>query len=259
MDRRAHELLELEIDLRAAISDGSWHLAYQPVIELATNRVAGCEALLRWDHPERGAISPLRVVEIAETTGLIHPLGEHVLRRACAQGAAWSNGSIQLSMAVNASAHQLDSDDFPAIVRRAVAEAGHDASRVVVEITESALAARADELDVVERIRAEGCKIALDDFGTGYSSLARLRELPIDIIKIDRAFVTPIGESSSANATIEAIVAVGHALGLTIVAEGVETEQQAHLLRELGCDRAQGYLFGRPMVPADFERWYAAR
>lgn len=255
MDRRAHDLLELEIDLRAAIADGSWRLAYQPVLDLVSGRAVGCEALLRWTHPQRGPINPLQVVAIAETTGIIHELGEHVLARACTQAAAWAARGIDISVAVNASAHQLDSDNFPLLVEHTIRDAGLDPGRVVIEITETALAARADELDVVERLRNGGCKIALDDFGTGYSSLARLRELPIDIIKIDRAFVTPLGESRSADATIEAIVAVGHALGLTIVAEGVETEHQATILRHLHCDRAQGYLFAKPMEPDDFERW----
>ncbi len=259
MDRRAHELLDLEIELRAAIAGEQWHLAYQPVVDLALDELVGFEALLRWEHPTRGPVNPMQVVAIAETTGLIHPLGLQILRRACEQAMQWAAQGIDLTVAVNVSGRQLEADGFAQAVLDTASATGLPPQRLIIEITEGVLAAEDAELSVIHALHDAGCRLALDDFGTGHSSLGRLRDLPIDILKIDRSFIIDLGHEQSARATVEAIIAVGHALDMTIVAEGVEDEVQAEALRALGCDHVQGYLWSKPLVPDAFADWATAR
>jgi diguanylate cyclase (GGDEF)-like protein/PAS domain S-box-containing protein len=250
--------LELEADLRQAVDDpagaGFW-LAYQPVVDLDTGRVASVEALLRWRHPRRGPLPPAAFVPVAEDTGLIAPLGAWVLRAACAELARWRDalrgdgrGDAALpGMAVNLSARQLERPELADEVAAALAAADVPAGALTLEITESTLMARADEtLGVLRALKALGVRLAIDDFGTGYSSLSHLQRFPVDVLKIDRAFVDGLGRGGSEAALARTIVALGEALRLRTVAEGVESAAQRDELRALGCQQGQGYLFARP-------------
>ncbi|GHE09864.1 hypothetical protein GCM10011381_16680 [Klenkia taihuensis] len=245
--------VELAEDLTAALAAGDqFSLHYQPVVTLPEGRVHGHEALLRWRHPTRGPVPPLQFVPIAERTGAIGPLGAWVLRRAVADAAAGLAGQPGPSrVAVNVSAVQLADEGFVDGVAAALAESGLPAQSLVLEVTESVLA---DDLDAVcarlQAVRDLGVRIAIDDFGTGYSSLSYLRRLPVDIVKIDRSFVTDLARGGSATTLVASILELARSLALDVVAEGVETPVQQAALAELGCTFAQGYLFGRP-APLD--------
>ncbi|MDT4994739.1 MAG: hypothetical protein QOH97_4631 [Actinoplanes sp.] len=246
------ERLELEADLRTALDRGELRLHYQPTIELATSTVVGFEALVRWQHPTRGLISPLDFIPIAEATGLIVPLGRWVLTEACRQAVAWLREGFtgELKMAVNVSVRQFDRGDLAAVVADVLAETGMPAHQLILEMTESVLMTDTEEnLAQLVRLKALGVKLAIDDFGTGYSSLAYLRRFPVDKLKIDRSFVERLGEKAD-DALANTIVQLGHSLGMTTVAEGIEEYGQLAALRAMGCDFAQGFYFSRP-VPAD--------
>ncbi|CAN7547241.1 EAL domain-containing protein [Bradyrhizobium sp. LjRoot220] len=244
---RARRMLEL--DLRQAIVDGGFEVYYQPCVSLQDGRITGCEALLRWRHPERGMISPADFVPVAEETGLINQLGEWVLTTACAEAATWPD---DIRLAVNVSPVQFKSGTLAFKVIAALAASGLAASRLELEITEAVLIRDDDAaLAVLHQLRAIGVRIALDDFGTGYSSLSYLQRFPFDKIKIDRAFVTDIGEPDGSASIVEAVVNIAAARRMTTTAEGVETEQQRDLLRALGCSEMQGYLFSAPKPAAD--------
>ena len=241
------ERLELEADLRLALERGELKLHYQPTVELATNQVIGFEALVRWQHPTRGLISPMDFIPIAEGTGLIVPLGRWVIAEACRQAVAWGGG---VKMAVNVSVRQFDRCDLPAIVAEVLAETGMPAGQLCLEMTESVLMTDTEEnLAALVRLKALGVTLAIDDFGTGYSSLAYLRRFPVDTLKIDRSFVERLGEQNDDAALASTIVQLGQSLGMTTVAEGIEEYGQLAALREMGCTYAQGYYFSRP-VPA---------
>jgi EAL domain-containing protein (putative c-di-GMP-specific phosphodiesterase class I) len=237
------------MDMRRAIIAGGFEVHYQPCVSLRDNKISGCEALLRWRHPERGMISPAEFVPIAEETGLINRLGEWVLTTACAEAATWP-GNIRL--AVNVSPVQFRSDTLALKVMAALAASGLAASRLELEITEAVLIRDDDAaLAVLHQLRAIGVRIALDDFGTGYSSLSYLQRFPFDKIKIDRCFVTDIGTPEGSASIVEAVVNIAAARRMTTTAEGVETEAQRELLRALGCSEMQGYLFSPPKPAAD--------
>jgi diguanylate cyclase (GGDEF)-like protein/PAS domain S-box-containing protein len=239
----------LEMDLRRALVDGEFEVHYQPCLGLQSNAITGCEALVRWRHPQRGMISPAEFVPIAEDTGLINQLGEWVLNTACKEAASWPDN---IRLAVNVSPIQFRSGTLALKVMTALAESGLAASRLELEITEAVLI-RDDEaaLAVLHDLRAIGVRIALDDFGTGYSSLSYLQRFPFDKIKIDRCFITDIAEPEGSISIVQAVVNIAADRHMTTTAEGVETEQQRELLRELGCSEIQGYLFSRPKPAAE--------
>ena len=242
---RAHRTLE--INLRKALGAGEFEVYYQPLITLETGVICGFEALLRWHHPLRGMVAPAEFIPVAEETGLIVPIGEWVLRQACAEAAAWPD---DLKVAVNFSPVQLKKGNLPQVVLATLASTGLPAARLELEITESIFLAESEtNLATLRRLRALGVGIAMDDFGTGYSGLSYLRAFPFDKIKIDRSFISELGESADCMAIIKAITHLGSSLGIPTLAEGVETEEQLELLRKEGCTEMQGYLFSRP-VPA---------
>jgi diguanylate cyclase (GGDEF)-like protein len=241
MDAKVRARRQMEIDLRVAIARGSLEVHYQPCISLQDKRITGCEALVRWRHPERGFVSPVEFIPIAEETGLINDLGEWVLTTACAEAATWPD---DIRLAVNVSPVQFRSGTLALKITKALAASGLPPSRLELEITEAVLI-RDDEtaLAILHQLRAIGVHIALDDFGTGYSSLSYLQRFPFDKIKIDRCFVRDIGESCGSSSIVQAVVNIAAARHMTTTAEGVETEQQQQLLRMLGCSEMQGYLF----------------
>jgi len=250
MDAAARARRELEVDLRQTIAAGTGlEVYYQPCLDLQTNQINGCEALVRWRHPERGMISPADFVPIAEESGLINQLGEWVLATACKEAANWPS---HIRLAVNVSPVQFKTGTLALKVIAALAASGLPAGRLELEITEAVLI-RDDEaaLAVLHQLRAIGVRIALDDFGTGYSSLSYLKRFPFDKIKIDRCFVTDIADPQGSAGIVEAVVNIAAERRMTTTAEGVETAQQQQLLRELGCSEMQGYLFSAPKPAAE--------
>jgi len=243
MDARAKARLTMEQDLRQAMVDGGFEIHYQPLVDLGSNEVSGCEALLRWRHPERGMVSPVEFIPLAEDTGLINELGDWVMQTACAEAAAWP---AAVRLAVNVSPVQLKSPTLALRIARALAASGLSPDRLEIEITEAVLI-HDDEtaLAILHQLRAIGVRIALDDFGTGFSSLSYLKRFPFDKIKIDRCFVSDIEVDGSA-AIVQAVVNIAAARNMTTTAEGVETEAQREVLRNLGCTQMQGYLFSKP-------------
>jgi diguanylate cyclase (GGDEF)-like protein len=252
MDAQVRARRVLEMDLRQAISDGGLEVYYQPCLGLQDNRITGCEALLRWRHPERGMISPAEFVPIAEETGLINQLGEWVLTTACMEAVKWPDN---ISLAVNVSPVQFKSGTLALKVIAALAASGLAARRLELEITEAVLIRDDDAaLDILHQLRAIGVRIALDDFGTGYSSLSYLKRFPFDKIKIDRCFITDIGEPEGSAGIVQAVVNIAAERRMTTTAEGVETSQQQELLRALGCSEMQGFLFSAPKPAAEIKQ-----
>jgi diguanylate cyclase (GGDEF)-like protein len=250
---RAIERLELEAGLRDALAGAQLELHYQPEVLLEDGRVFGTEALLRWNHPVHGLISPARFVPIAEQSGLIVPIGEWVLATACHQAADWiAEGREDFVMSVNLSPRQLSSPNLAQVVATALHDSGIPASALCLEITESAIMEDPEAAHgVLQGLKALGVRLAIDDFGVGYSSLSHLKYLlPVDVIKIDKSFVDGLLESGDSRAIVTAIIQLAHALGVQAVAEGVETAEQAAALREMECHIAQGYHFSRPQPPA---------
>lgn len=234
----------VELDLREALPAEHFELHYQPVLDVGTGRVTGFEALIRWNHPVRGRVSPAEFIPIAEETGLIVQIGAWALKRACVEAASWP-GDIEI--AVNLSPVQFKRGLLLDVVREALVVSGLDPNRLELEITESVLLENSGErLAVLHQLRALGIRIALDDFGTGYSSLGYLRSFPFNKIKIDQSFIREVNTNKQSAAIVGAIVGLGHSLGMTIVAEGVETSQQLATVRDQGCAKVQGYLFSRP-------------
>ena len=259
MSAAAVARLERESDLRRALAAGELALAYQPKVELRTGRIAGVEALVRWHHPREGLIPPADFIGLAEETGLILPLGQWALAEACRQARAWLDrwpGRPPLVMSVNLSARQFRQPGLAAAIADVLRETGLPASSLQLEITESTVM---DDLDAavatLRELRARGLRLALDDFGTGYSSLSYLKRFPLDVLKIDKSFVAGLGRDAEDTAIVGAVIALAHILGMQVTAEGVETAEQAHLLRELACELGQGYLFARPLAPAGLESW----
>jgi diguanylate cyclase (GGDEF)-like protein/PAS domain S-box-containing protein len=257
MDARAQVRRKLEVDLRAALRTGELEIHYQPLVDLATNTVSGCEALLRWPHPERGFIPPSEFIPIAEETGLIAQLGTYVLRQACADAVLWPDG---VKLAVNLSPLQFRTGNLFVTVKQALEETGLAPTRLELEITETLLLEKADHvLATLHALRALGVRISMDDFGTGYSSLSYLRKFPFDKIKIDRSFVHDLGANAEAQAIVRAILSLGTSLGITITAEGVETEAELRCLKAEGCHEGQGYLFSKARPQAEVMELIAKR
>jgi diguanylate cyclase (GGDEF)-like protein/PAS domain S-box-containing protein len=238
--------LRLETDLRRAVERDEFITHFQPIVELASGRVNGFEALVRWQHPDRGCLLPAEFLAVADDRGLMSAIGERVLRDACAHAARCRLQGSQPTVAVNLSAKQLLQPDLVTRVDAALAEYGLPGEALVVELTEGALGEGAETAAVLAALRKRGIRLYIDDFGTGYSSLARLHQLPIDALKIDRSFLSDGGGSPE---IVRAVVTLAHALGLAVVAEGVETPQQRDALIALGCDAAQGFFFARPAEP----------
>jgi len=250
MTRQALDRVELENALRAAIGQKQLELHYQPQIDLSSGALIGLEALMRWKHPERGFVSPALFIPIAEESELIQDLGLFALIEAVQRASYWHEAGWQVRIAVNVSTRQFRRTGFVQAVCSALSLYDLPAASLELELTESALIDDRDRaLRILNELKRIGVQIAMDDFGTGYSSLSYLSGLPIDCLKIDRAFVTRLDEGGRDAALTQAIVSMGHALGLRVLAEGVETAQQLARLRELGCDEGQGYLFARPASP----------
>ncbi|MEY9573998.1 diguanylate cyclase (GGDEF)-like protein [Bradyrhizobium diazoefficiens] len=246
-DAKARLRRQLELDLRQALARGEFEVHYQPLVDLAANVVTGCEALLRWHHPERGMVSPADFIPVAEDTGLIGEIGEWVLKQACTEAASWP-GDIHI--AVNVSPVQFRSKTLALKVAAALAESGLAPGRLELEVTETVLIRDDEEaLTILQQLRELGVRIALDDFGTGYSSLSYLHRFPFDKIKIDRSFISDIGEPEDSSPIVQAVVHMAAARRMATTAEGVETEAQREVLRQLGCSQMQGWLFS-PAVPA---------
>jgi diguanylate cyclase (GGDEF)-like protein len=253
MNARVQGRRALEFDLRDALADGAFELEYQPVVETRSGKALGFEALIRWNHPVRGMISPADFIPIAEDTGLIVSIGRWVLRQACMAATAWP-GTI--GVAVNLSAVQFRGGHLLDAVEAALAESGLAPSRLELEITESVLLQKSDDqLATLHRLRALGVRIALDDFGTGYSSLSYLRSFPFDKIKIDRSFIGDLATNHESQVIVRTIIGLAIGLGMAVTAEGVETTEQMAVLREEGCAQMQGDLFSRPLTPHRVLDW----
>jgi diguanylate cyclase (GGDEF)-like protein/PAS domain S-box-containing protein len=244
--------LELAAQLRGALQRQELRVVFQPLVAMSDGSPIGCEALLRWDHPSRGELLPGAFLRIAEDDGLIVPIGAWVLEQSCRQLAAWRAEGRDLWMSVNVSARQLGEADFVAVVERALRETGVPASAICLEVTETTVLRRPDMARLtLHALRRLGVRVALDDFGLGYSSLTHLKALPVDVVKVDRSFVADLVRSTEDRAVVEAVLTLARRMGLTVVAEGVETADQDALLREMGCPVVQGYLYGRPVPAAD--------
>ena len=255
--------LNLESDLRQAIRRNEMVVYYQPIVTLESGEVTGVEALVRWQHPTRGLLLPGEFISVAEETGLIVPIGQWVLEQACRQVVAWRAElpeQAALMVSVNLSPRQFQQPNLVAEVSRALREAGLAPAWLKLEITEGVIMQDVEAtIKTLVQLKELGVQLAIDDFGTGYSSLAYLKQLPLDILKIDRAFINGIGQDSEDTAIVRAIISMAKSLNLLITGEGVETAAQAALLREWACDKAQGYYFARPMSHADFTELLQAK
>lgn len=258
MNLRSLERLDLETELQAAIRNNAFQLHYQPKIELASNRIVGVEALLRWQHPDRGWIAPAQFIPLAEETGLIVQLGKWVVRKVCEQSRAWEQDGINdISIAINVSSRQFCRGDLLDSVLRIVGETGVRPQNLELEITESLLMRDVEEtITALRSFKEAGLSISVDDFGTGYSSLNYLKQFPLDSLKIDRSFVQDLHQNHDDAAICAAILAMAKELGLSVVAEGVELEEQLDFLRRHNCDQAQGFLFSRPLPADRFETFF---
>jgi diguanylate cyclase (GGDEF)-like protein len=251
MDARLQQRKAFERELRRALSRDELELYYQPKVCLMNDQVAGVEALVRWNHPDRGLVPPSEFIGIAEETGLILQLGEWVLRTACRQAATWSD----LEVSVNISPAQFRQPDLVQIVRNALHDSGLAPHRLELEVTESVLIQQpAAAAKLLDDLKALGVHVAMDDFGTGYSSLSYLQRFHFDKIKVDRSFIWAIGREPTAKAIVRAVISLANSLGMLTCAEGVETNEQLTALRCEGCSEVQGYLFGKPMPAAEFAR-----
>ncbi len=247
--------LDLENGLRRAIERGSLVMHYQPQVNVGFGRIFAAEALVRWRDARRGLIPPAEFIPMAEETGLIHPLGACVLQMACEDASRWSSvrGGSDLRVAVNVSSRQLGDSAFTELVTSTLRETGLDPHRLELEITESSvLQERGVTLATIQLLRQLGVHVSIDDFGTGYSALSALKQLPVDGLKIDRSFVTDVVSDRSAATITGGLIGMANGLGLTVIAEGVETREQMQLLHDQGCHRMQGHLFAKPMPGDDF-------
>jgi diguanylate cyclase (GGDEF)-like protein len=258
MTRRANDRLELEADLRHALQSGGLAVMMQPQVQLATGALSGMEALVRWAHPQRGALSPVQFIPVAEDSGLILALGEWVLREACRLRAEWLKSGLRgAPVAVNVSAVQFRDPGFVAKVKHALADFALPPALLELEVTESVLMAGFEQVKTtLDELGRLGLPLSIDDFGTGYSSLSYLKRLPVEKLKIDRSFVIELPGDGESRAIAEAVVGLARGLGMRVIAEGVETSAQADYLRQCGCDEAQGYLYAKPLSSQDFAARY---
>ncbi len=254
--------MELEMDLREALGKDQFFLAYQPTIDLSDMNPTGVEALIRWEHPTRGVIQPDDFIPLLEESGLITEVGRWVLERACAQGAEWREAGYPISMAVNVSGRQLDTDQLLVDVEDALSASGLDPEALTIEVTETTLMRNIEETAMrLSAIKALGVQIAIDDFGTGYSSLAHLQRFPVDALKIDRSFISGLSSNDEGETLIHSLVQLGKALSIQTFAEGIEQQHELSLLKDEDCDNGQGFLFARPLdvaaTEAFLESWAA--
>jgi diguanylate cyclase (GGDEF)-like protein/PAS domain S-box-containing protein len=257
MDEHMLTRLAMEQDLRKALPSGEFELYYQPVVNLQSGAISGFEALIRWNHPQRGLISPATFIPLAEETGLIVPMGEWVIRQACLTAAQWPD---HLHVAVNISASQFRNTGLMQVIVNALAASGLSPTRLEIEITETVLLQDKEAtLAILHQLRALGVRIAMDDFGTGYSSLTYLQSFPFDKIKIDRSFVKDITENAGSLNIVRAVASLANGMGMTATAEGVETNEQLDRITAEGCTEMQGYLFSRPLPARDIERLFLSR
>jgi diguanylate cyclase (GGDEF)-like protein len=245
------ERLMLETSLRHALERNQFSLHYQPKVDLLSGEITGVEALLRWNHPELGMVPPMQFIPLAEETGLIVPIGRWVLKQACAQNMAWLHQGLRpVSMAVNLSPRQFADENLLHDIDDALMSCGMSSVLLQLEVTESMVMQNvARTIKILNAIQSRGIRLAIDDFGTGYSSMSLMKQFPIDTLKIDRSFVRNLPDDCEDQAIAQAIISMGKALGMTIVAEGVETTEQATFLRNHGCDEMQGFLFSKPVIP----------
>lgn len=255
MSRDIAAAAALKKNLRDAVKENQFRLHYHPQVDLISKEIVSLEVLTRWDHPQQGLIYPNDFIHIAEETRFIIPMGDFVLRTACKQLKQWhDNGFPKYNISINISPIQLQQRHFVENMQDVLNDTGLDPSYIELEITEHSLIRYMEQaIDALEKLHDMGIKISLDDFGTGYSSLNYLKKLPVDIIKMDKTFIDSV-EDEVDRAIVKAIIAMGHDMDLCITAEGVETEQQLEILRGLGCDRAQGFLFGKPQPSAEIEK-----
>ncbi len=248
MNRRTREMLDLEGELRRGLDHEQFMLYFQPQLSLATGALVGMEALVRWRHPVRGVVMPDRFIPLAEDNGLIVPLGEWVIHAACQQGKSWQQrGGVPFRVAVNISPRQFRYGNLSKVIAQALEQTGFDPSCLELEITESMIMGNVEAaVRIMEELNDMGVMLAIDDFGTGYSSLGHLKHFPISRLKIDKSFIRDISENANDAAIAAAIIALAHSMSLEVIAEGIETEEHLRLLRELGCEQGQGYLFSRP-------------
>jgi predicted signal transduction protein with EAL and GGDEF domain len=247
MEAAAEQDQRLRAELREALSRDEFRVQYQPILDLGTSKVASFEALLRWQHPQRGLVGPAEFIALAETTGVIVEIGEWVLHQACSLASTWPQ---DVSVSVNLSPRQFRASGLVHTVEETLSTSGLPPKRLQLEITESLLLQEDDEVrQTIERLRALGVRISIDDFGTGYSSLGYLRRFAVDNIKIDRSFVADLASNPRTTAILQALIALARGLGISLTAEGIEAPWQVEQLRDLGCAQGQGYLFSRPMPP----------
>ncbi len=250
------ERILLENELRKSVDLGQFHLDFQPKFNLMTEELVGVEALVRWDHPDLGRISPNKFIPVAEETKIILPLGEWVLRESCNQAREWQNrGYKPFRIAVNMSTVQLEEPNILNTIKDILNETGITTNLIEIELTESAFADREDMQEKIREIRSLGIPVSIDDFGTGYSTFSYIKELPADTVKIDMSFVRDIHENKDSRAIVKAIVTMADAVGLNIIAEGIESEEQVNILKELGCIEGQGYYYGKPVSPSQCEQF----
>jgi EAL domain-containing protein (putative c-di-GMP-specific phosphodiesterase class I) len=254
MNQRVMETLNIEADLRLALERREFILHFQPKVDLTSGRISGCEALVRWQHPDKGMIPPGAFISIAEDTGLIVPLGAWVLRETCARARLWQQqGLPTIVVSANLSARQFHQTGIVETVRQALTETGLAPEYLELELTESMIMRNPDQAaETMRQLKGLGVHLALDDFGTGYSSLNYLRRFPVDSLKIDRTFISDVAVDASSAAVATSVVAIAHSLGLKAIAEGVETDEQLEFLRNCRCDAFQGYFFSKPLPPEEF-------
>ena len=242
----------LELDLAKAIERNEFLLYFQPKINLETGKVVGAEALIRWEHPELGRVAPDNFIPLAEETGEIIPIGKWVLYKACQQNKLWHDaGLTSMVMSVNLSLRQFCQQEFADIVSEVLKETGLQPQYLELEITESMIADIPDTFDMLTRLKGLGVLISIDDFGKGYSSLNYLKEFPVDSLKIDKSFVLDLSHNTKDQAIVKTIISLAHNLGMSVVAEGIESENHFHFLKQHKCNEGQGFLFSRPVPPEE--------
>ncbi|HWJ51142.1 MAG TPA: bifunctional diguanylate cyclase/phosphodiesterase, partial [Solirubrobacteraceae bacterium] len=254
MHDTVQDRMELEMDLREALGGKQFFLVYQPTLDLTDMRPTGVEALIRWEHPERGVVQPDDFIPLLEETGLITDVGRWVLQEACKQGAAWRRAGYEIGMAVNVSGRQLDSDQLIIDIETALGDSGLDPGALTIELTETTIMRDIEETARrLTQIKQLGVRIAIDDFGTGYSSLAHLQRFQVDALKIDRSFISGLTDNREGETLIHTLVQLGKTLSIETLAEGIEQQQELSLLKSQDCDSGQGFLFARPLDVADTE------